>query len=103
MQSIVIFLIASASLATAQSMPAGSDPWKAVGFLEGTWDAKTQSGAAGANATGTYTFKKELGGRIMARHSSADGCKGPADFDVERLGKLEAYSPSPSFRPAIRA
>ena len=64
-------------------------------FLEGTWDAKTQGEASGVTATGSYTFRKELGGHILARHSSAAGCKGPADFDCEHGDLLYIYQDLP--------
>ncbi len=68
-----------------------SDPWKALSFLEGTWDAKAQ-GNAGASASGTYTFRRELRDHILARHSTGDaGCKGPATFDCEHGDLLYIY------------
>ena len=59
-----------------------ADPWKALGFLEGTWEAKA-SGASGAQAQGTYTFQMELKNHVLARHTQYAGCKGPADFDCD--------------------
>jgi hypothetical protein len=44
------------------------DPWKALSFLEGTWDARAQSGSAGAQVSGTYTFKAELKRHVLARN-----------------------------------
>jgi hypothetical protein len=64
-------------------------------FLEGTWEAKTQGGGAGAAASGTYAFRKELGGHILARHSSADGCKGPSDFDCDHNDLLYVFQDAP--------
>lgn len=80
------------ALLCAQTAPsAGDDPWNALRFLEGTWDAKTQGQTSGVTAAGAYSFKKELGGHILARHSSAAGCKGPADFDCEHGDLLYVF------------
>ena len=64
---------------------------KPLGFLEGTWDAKTQQGTAGAAASGTYTFVKELGGHILARHTTTADCKGPASYDCDHGDLLYVY------------
>ena len=71
-----------------------ADPWKALGFLEGTWNAKT-SGNSEVDSSGTYTFKRELDGHILARHSRTDaGCKGPENFDCEHGDLLYVYAES---------
>jgi hypothetical protein len=77
--------------------PANSAPdaWKALSFLEGTWEAKAQ-GNAGAAATGRYSFQRELGGHILARHSASDpGCKGPASFDCAHGDLLYVFQDGP--------
>lgn len=80
------------ALLCAQTAPStGGDPWIALSFLEGTWDAKTHGETSGVNAAGTYSFRKELGGHILARHSSAAGCKGPADFNCEHGDLLYVF------------
>jgi hypothetical protein len=77
----------------SQTTPASSpDPLSALSFLEGTWEAKTQAGSADANATGTYTFKRELGNHILARTSDSSAGKGPAVFDCEHHDLLYVYS-----------
>jgi len=73
------------------AQPAVADPWQSLRFLLGTWEAKTQSGSAGAAAAGTYTFQLELRNHVLARHSSSAGCKGPADFDCEHGDLLYLY------------
>ncbi len=79
----------------AQNPPAVTDSWKALSFLEGTWDAKAQ-GNAGASATGTYTFRRELRNHILARHSDSNSaCKGPATFDCEHGDLLYVYEDAP--------
>jgi hypothetical protein len=79
----------------AQSDPALSataeDPWKALSFLEGTWDARTQSGSAGAQASGIYTFKPELKHHVLARHSEPAACKGPKSYDCNHSDLLYVY------------
>jgi hypothetical protein len=74
---------------STQTQPA--DPWKALRFLLGTWEAKTQGGSAGAAASGTYTFRLDLKDHVLARHSLNAECKGPADFDCEHGDLLYLY------------
>lgn len=95
-------LIAVAFLCTtslcAQNAPDTApvaDPWKSLQFLMGTWEAKTQGGSAGAAGSGTYTFQPELRNHVLARHSSYEGCKGPADFDCEHGDLLYVYRDAP--------
>jgi hypothetical protein len=73
---------------TATTAP--SDPLKPLAFLEGNWDAKGQGG--GATAAGSYSFQRELGGHILARHSRNAECKGPANFDCEHGDLLYVYA-----------
>lgn len=68
-----------------------SASWKPLGFLIGTWDAKTQGGSSGAAGSGTYSFQLELRDHVLARHSTNSGCKGPADFDCEHGDLLYIY------------
>jgi hypothetical protein len=97
MRWIAGLALLSASCLYGQTAVRASDgPWSALSFLEGTWEAKTQAGgAAGANAAGTYTFTKELGGHILARHSSSTACKGPSDFDCAHRDILYVYQDTP--------
>jgi hypothetical protein len=62
-----------------------------LSFLEGTWEAHTQSGSANAQANGTYTFKLELKRHVLARYSVPVGCKGPKAFDCEHGDLLYVY------------
>lgn len=79
----------------AQNAPASpNDPWKALSFLNGTWEAKGQ-GNGGASATGTYTFQRKLKGHILARHSTKSGCSGPKDFDCEHADLLYVFQEAP--------
>jgi hypothetical protein len=92
MKPIPVLAITCAALLYAQTAPPPiSDPWSALSFLEGTWDAKTQGGKPGVNAGGAYIFRKELGGHILARHSSYANCKGPADFDCDHGDLLYVF------------
>ncbi len=80
-------------LAQVSSQP--SDPWKALGFLQGTWEAKT-NGESGVQVQGTYTFQMELKNHVLARHSHySAGCKGPADFDCDHGDLLYVYQQMP--------
>ena len=87
----VIAIFFGASL-WAQS-PANS--WDALKFLEGSWEAKTPGIGSSPAVSGTYSFRKELGGHILARHSSSDTCKGPADFDCNHHDLLYVYQNAP--------
>ena len=71
------------------------DPWKPLQFLIGTWEAHTQGGSAAAAGAGTYTFQPELRNHVLARHSSSEKCKGPADFDCEHSDLLYVYQETP--------
>jgi|ERR1700728_1589221 hypothetical protein len=95
MQLIAVLAAICTSLLSAQTASTGNGLWNALRFLEGTWDARTKGEASGVNATGTYNFRKELGGHILARHSSAAGCKGPNDFDCEHGDLLYVYQDMP--------
>jgi hypothetical protein len=92
--SIALLLFGSSLFAQVAAAPAGDlSPLKALSFLEGSWDAKTQGGSAGAQSAGTYVFQLELKGHILARHSNSDpGCKGPTDFNCEHSDYLYVYS-----------
>lgn len=78
-------------MAQRSNQTQAADPWKGLRFLLGTWEAKTQGGSAGASASGTYTFRLELGGHVLARHSASSGCTGPADFNCEHGDLLYLY------------
>jgi hypothetical protein len=80
----------------AQSTPLSpTDSWKALSFLQGTWEAKA-AGGQGVTAMGTYTFRNELGDHILARHSTSnEGCKGPANFDCDHNDLLYVYQDAP--------
>jgi hypothetical protein len=86
-------LVGRALYAQTPSQPS-NDPWQAVRFLEGTWEAQTPGGASGPAVSGTYVFRKELDGHILARHSSSDNCKGPSNFDCDHHDLLYIYQES---------
>src|SRR5580704_15997813 len=76
------FLLAFVFHRTNTPTTPDTDPLKPLSFLEGTWQAKTQGGSAGANATSTYTFERDLKGHVLARRTQgSSGCQGPATFD----------------------
>ncbi len=81
---------------TAQNASAPSaDPWKALSFLEGTWEGNTQ-GKEGVSVSGAYTFRRELKDHILARHViNAADCKGLAAFDCDHSDLLYVYKDSP--------
>ena len=61
------FIVACATIAVGQTPPP-ADPFQALAFLEGTWQAKT-AGLAGGDAAGSYVFRRELNGHVLARHT----------------------------------
>jgi hypothetical protein len=80
----------------AQGTPTSvTDSWKALSFLQGSWEAKA-TGGQGVSTTGTYTFRSELRDHILARHSMSDsGCKGPAGYDCDHGDLLYVYQDAP--------
>jgi hypothetical protein len=79
-------------IAAQAAPPASSDKqWQALGFLEGTWEAKTRRAASGADASGTYTFGKELGGHVLVRYANTAKCAGPTDFNCDHKDLLYVY------------
>jgi hypothetical protein len=92
---VLVTAAALLALNLAQSdlaLPATAEnPWKALSFLEGTWDARTQSGSANAQASGTYTFKPELKHHVLARYSKLGDCKGPKAYDCKHGDLLYVY------------
>jgi hypothetical protein len=87
----VATLLALALTQNHRALSAPTDPWKALAFLEGTWDAHAQAGSAGAQSSGTYTFKPELKNHVLVRRSDSAACKGPADFDCGHSDVLYVY------------
>ena len=75
----------------AAGLGVGADAWAPLRFLVGNWEAKTAGGSAGASVSGSYAFQLELKEHVLVRHSSAAGCKGPADFDCEHGDVLYVY------------
>ena len=67
------------------------DQWQALKFLEGTWEAKTQQAASKISASGSYTFREDLDGHILARHTNTNKCKGPVDYDCDHSDLLYVY------------
>lgn len=94
--AIAVFAAFAVSLlAQTAPTPSSPDPWAALQFLEGNWEAKGQGGG-GASATGSYRFTRELGGHILARHSRSNGdCQGPAQFDCDHGDLLYVYQDMP--------
>ena len=79
----------------AQTSNDTSDSFRALGFLEGTWDANVQNNSA-VTLSGRYTFERELGGHILARHSTSDpACTAPANFDCKHGDLLYVFQDGP--------
>lgn len=86
---IALFLFGAALGANAQQSDPGS--LEPLAFLQGTWTAKTE-GKSAAAANGQYTFRLELGGHILARHSGTTDCKGPADYNCDHHDLFYVYN-----------
>ncbi len=72
------------------------DPFQALKFLEGTWEATVQNNAA-VSGSGRYTFGRELNGHILARHSTSDkNCSAPASFDCAHSDLFYVFQESPN-------
>jgi hypothetical protein len=84
-----LFALSLTQIDPALSAPV--DPWKALAFLEGTWEAHAQAGSAGAQSSGTYAFKPELKHHVLVRRSDSAACKGPQKFDCEHSDMLYVY------------
>jgi hypothetical protein len=95
MKTILCSFLLMLALPLAAQSASPPDPWKALSFLEGTWAGDTQ-GKEGVSTSGTYTFRRELGDHILARHvTNAAGCKGPATFDCGHSDLLYVYTDAP--------
>ena len=84
------------------SMPAQTpantrpDPFQALQFLEGTWEATVQNNAA-VHGSGRYTFGRELNGHIFARHSTSEqNCNAPASFDCAHSDLFYVFQEGPN-------
>ena len=92
---LAMLMCCSLPLAAQIASHTAPDPWQSLSFLEGAWEAKTQA-TPGVSAAGRYTFQRELGGHILARHSTSDaGCKGPITFDCEHGDLLYLFQEAP--------
>ena len=81
--------------AQAPSNAAVADPFQSLSFLEGTWDANVQNNAA-IKVAGGYSFGRELGGHVLARHGTNDPkCKAPASFDCAHSDLLYVFQEAP--------
>lgn len=96
MKIAALALLVFALPLVAQVSPTPSlAPLRSLTFLEGTWEAKSQTGSAGATTSGTYTFKRELGDHILARSSNSSACKGPETFDCKHQDLLYVFDDGP--------
>lgn len=92
---VLTLLVSAAAIAQTQELPTiPADPLAALNFLVGTWSAKlnTSGGTAKAEATGTYTFARDLAGHALQRTESADTCKGPAGFNCQHHAQLTIFA-----------
>src|ERR1700679_1224664 len=88
----VAALLALALVQSDRALSASARPWRALAFLEGTWDAHAQAGSAGAQTDGKNTFKPELKNHVLVRRSEAlTACKGRASFGCKHSHVLSGY------------
>src|ERR1700761_8693988 len=79
-------------LAQTPSPAPAADPLAPLDFLLGTWSAATTTaGNAGAQASGTYTFKRDLDGHVLQRTSTAAACTGPQDFNCKHRDEFTIF------------
>lgn len=91
-------LFGSACMLAQSPTSSGSDAFQSLRFLEGEWSAATPGNAGTPMVVGTYIFRRELGGHVLARHSTSASCKAPADFDCEHGDLLYVYVEEPGQR-----
>lgn len=91
--SLAVSVLCLVPRLSAQTPPAPPtpNPFAPLSFLLGTWEAKTVNNPA-VTASGAYTFRAELNGHILARHTVAAGCKGPEDFNCAHGDLLYIFS-----------
>src|SRR6185437_6502540 len=89
-----ILVISSPVIAQTATSSTSADPLAPLDFLIGTWSAKTDTAAstAGAQGSGTYTFRRDLNGHALVRSSSYDSCKGPSNFDCSHRDQLTIFA-----------
>jgi len=88
----LLLLLTTTKLALAEA----PDPWRAVKFLEGSWEARTVGGSAAAQSAGSYTFAWELKGHVLARHGEGpESCQGPTSYDCGHNDLLYVYQEAP--------
>jgi hypothetical protein len=91
-------LLGSACLLAQPPHASASDAFESLRFLEGEWSAATPGNAGAPMVVGSYTFRRELGGHVLARHSTSASCKAPTDFDCEHGDLLYVYVEEPGQR-----
>jgi hypothetical protein len=79
---------------SAAQPAAAPDPWAALRFLLGAWQAKTTGGMAQAQTAASFAFRLELRDHVMARHTRGGGCQGPEDSDCLHGDMLYIYPTS---------
>jgi hypothetical protein len=85
---------APAAPPAGQPADATPDPWAALRFLLGAWQAKTTGGMAQAQTAASYAFRLELRDHVLARHTRGGGCQGPEDSDCLHGDMLYIYPTS---------
>lgn len=90
---VALMLVGGSLTAQSGEKP---DPFAALRFLVGTWEARTTGGNAKAQGTGTYSFRLELKDHVLARHSNYEACKGPEDFNCDHGDLLYLYPEGPA-------
>ena len=93
MRRLLSLLTLALAVSALAQQAAVSDPLAPLDFLLGTWSAKTgAAGSAGAQLTGTYTFRRDLAGHVLSRTSSSDTCKAPQSFDCQHNDQLTIFA-----------
>jgi len=89
--AMALLTVCGVTAQASVSTPAKADPWAALRFLLGSWEAKTTGGMAQAQAAAAYSFRLELRDHVLARHSRSGACAAPEDFDCQHNDLLYIY------------
>jgi hypothetical protein len=83
------------SLTAVAQTPKTADPFHAISFLAGTWQAVSQA-STGTMADTSYTFRFELSNHLLTRYSGTPDCQPTMTNDCPRADLLYIFAGSPN-------